>query len=221
MTTLTSGTDLGTEAILGAALAASQSLVYRSGLGYSLAMRLLYGRHYGARHRAIAELVAPHSTVLELCCGPGTLYLGHLRDRVDGYLGLDLNERFVQRLRARGVAAERWDLAADRPLPVADFVLKQASLYHFLPEPRPVVDRMRAAARREVVISEPVRNLATSRVAPVARLAARGTSPGDRHHAERFTDASLEALMAGYGEAVRRSLLLPGGRERVYVLAGA
>ena len=85
----------------------STSLVYRSALGYELLMRALYGRHYAARMRAVAEQVPPGASVLELCCGPGTLYLRHLRSRAGGYIGVDVNPGFVARLKARGVDARR------------------------------------------------------------------------------------------------------------------
>ncbi len=38
----------------------------------------------------------------------------------------------------------------------------QASLYHFLPDAHEIVERMLAAAGRRVIVSEPVRNLASS-----------------------------------------------------------
>ena len=110
-------------------------------------MAVLYGRYYRARSRSVAELVPRGASVLELCCGPGTLYLGHLRAKGVRYRGLDLNPAFVAALRRRGADAEVRDVGAAEPLPPADVVLIQASLYHFLPDARAVVDRMRAAAR--------------------------------------------------------------------------
>ena len=41
---------------------------------YESLMLALYGRHYAARFRAIAELIPAGSSVLELCCGPGILF---------------------------------------------------------------------------------------------------------------------------------------------------
>ena len=52
----------------------STSLIYRSATGYELLMRALYGRHYADRMRAVADEVPAGSSVLELCCGPATLY---------------------------------------------------------------------------------------------------------------------------------------------------
>ncbi len=197
------------------------SLVYRSAAGYELLMRVLYGRHYAARMQAVANQVPGGATVLECCCGPGTLYLRHLRGRTSGYMGIDVNQRFVDRLRRRGVDARRLDLAAEGvELPPADVVILQASLYQFLPHAERILERMLAAAGERVIVSEPVRNLASSRVAPIARLGARATDPGVGGHDQRFTEESLAALMARYRERVLTSFPIPGGREMVYVLAG-
>jgi SAM-dependent methyltransferase len=198
------------------------SLVYRSAAGYELLMRLLYGRHYAARMRAVAGQVPEGASVLECCCGPGTLYLRHLRGRTSGYVGIDVNERFVARLRRRGVDARRLDLAAgDDPLPAADVVVLQASLYHFLPDGEGILDRMLTAAREKVIVSEPVRNLTSSNVALIAWLGARAADPGVGGHAQRFTEESLEALMARYRERILKAFPIPGGREMVYVLAAS
>lgn len=183
-------------------------------------MRVLYGRYYGTRDAAVAACVPYGASVLELCCGPGRLYRNELRGRVGAYMALDYNAGFVDWLRPRGVDARLADVAT-ADLPVADVVLMQASLYHFLPDAEPMVRRMLTAARERVVISEPVRNLAQSRVPLVARLAAKGAATAGGAQAPRFDEASLAALMERFGESVLTSQPIAGGRERLYVLAGA
>lgn len=79
---------------------------------------------------------------------------------------------------------------------------------------------MIAAARSATIIAEPVRNLATSRLAPVAQVGRRFTDPGSGEQEYRFDEDSLDALMAGYRHRIRDSFLIPGGREKVFVLAG-
>lgn len=198
----------------------STSLIYRSAAGYELLMRALYGRHYSDRMRAVAEQVPDGASVLELCCGPGTMYMRHLRGRTSGYVGVDVNAGYVERLRRRGVDARRLDLATgEEPLPGADVVILQASLYHFLPQPERIIDRMLTAAGDRVIVSEPVRNLASSEVPVIARLGRRGADPGVGGHAQRFTEATLDDLMARYRERILRSFPIPGGREWVYVLS--
>jgi SAM-dependent methyltransferase len=198
----------------------STSLIYRSSVGYEFLMRALYGRNYRARMRTVADEVPPGSDVLELCCGPGTLYLRHLRGRARAYVGLDVNEGFVDGLRRRGVDARLLDLSREQSLPGADVVIIQASLYHFLPRADRVIDRMLAAARDRVIVSEPVRNLATSAIPGIALLGRRGADPGVGDHAQRFDERSLAALMEDYRDRIVSEFAIPGGRERVYVLAG-
>ncbi|HWF52387.1 MAG TPA: class I SAM-dependent methyltransferase [Solirubrobacteraceae bacterium] len=196
------------------------SLVYRSARGYELLMRVLYGRHYAARMRAVAEQVPPGASVLELCCGPGTLYRRYLSARAGAYIGVDVNQGFVEALRRRGVDARRIDLAdPSGPLPAADVAIMQASLYHFLPDAAAIVDRMLAAARDRVIVSEPVRNLATSDLPGVALLGRRAADPGVGGHAHRFTEETLDELMARYRERTLTAFPTPGGREKVYVLS--
>jgi SAM-dependent methyltransferase len=196
----------------------STSLIYRSATGYGLVMRALYGRHYGARDRAIAERIPPHSSVLDLCCGPATLYTGHLSKLGVRYTGLDINERLLANVTKQGGLGLRWDLHSPDPLPRAEYVVMQASLYHFLPDPRPVLDRMLAAADRLVIVAEPVRNLATSDSPLVAMVGRRMTDPGSGEHAGRFTEATLDALFADDRYDVVESQLIAGGREKLYAL---
>lgn len=195
------------------------SLIYRNSRGYELVMQALYGRHYEERMRAVAGQVPEGSSVLELCCGPGTLYARHLRSRVSSYMGLDVNERFIERLRQAGADAERIDLAADtRQLPEADVVIMQASLYHFLPDAEGIVERMITAARNIVIVSEPIRNLASSDLPVVGALGRRAANPGVGGHARRFTETTLDLLMQRYPSRLLKTFLIPGGREKVYVL---
>src|SRR2546421_6139894 len=150
--------------------ALSTSLIYRSAAGYELLMRTLYGRHYAARLRAVADRVPPGASVLELCPGPGALYQRHLRSSNPDYVALDINDRFVARLRRLGAQAHHRDLSRPEPLPTADVTIIQASLYHFLPSADELVDRMLAAAGLRVIIAEPIRNLASSGVPLVAGI---------------------------------------------------
>ena len=171
--------------------------------------------------RAVAGQVPEGSSVLELCCGPGTLYTRHLRKRVARYIGLDINERFVERLRQAGADARKVDLDADgRQLPEADVVIMQASLYHFLPDAEPIVEQMIQAARDRVIVSEPIRNLASSEIPLIGALGRRAANPGVGGHNRRFTEATFDQLMQGYRPRLLSSFLIPGGREKVYVLDG-
>ena len=198
----------------------STSLIYRSSSLYELAMLALYGRHYGSRYRAIAELIPNGSNVLDLCCGPALLYHRYLRQKSVHYTGLDVNARFIERLIRRDAAGQVWDLTSDKPLPKADYVVMQASLYHFLPDPAPVVNRMLSAARRQVIIAEPIRNWSSSNSQLLALAGKLLTNPGRGNYSQRFNEASLDQLFKRYVSSVQQSYAIAGGREKMYVLAG-
>ena len=193
-------------------------LIYRHTLIYESAMFVLYGRHYFSRYRAIADLVAPRTSVLDVCCGPAILYDRYLRHKPVDYLGLDINAGFIKRLIRRGGRGTVWDLRRDEPLPRADYVIMQASLYHFLPDPRPVLNRMVEAACNQVIIAEPVRNLAQTRWPALASFARVLTDAGTGRQPRRFTERSLDELLAGLSLPVRRAFLISGGREKIYVI---
>jgi SAM-dependent methyltransferase len=178
----------------------------------------LYRRHYSARYRAIAALIPDGSSVLDLCCGPAILYTRYLRRRQVSYTGLDLSEPFIARLNERGGCGLVWNLREDAPLPQADYVVMQASLCHFLPDPVPVLDRMLQAARLRVIVAEPIRNMASSGTRLIAAIGRRFTDPGDGHSAQRFTEETLDSLFAGYSPLIADAFYVPGKREKVYLL---
>jgi SAM-dependent methyltransferase len=194
------------------------SLVYRSSLVYETVMLALYGRHYSSRYRTIADLIPAGSEVLDVCCGPANLYQRYLRKKSVRYRGLDISDRFINRLLTSGADGQVWDLHSEKDLPAADYVLMQASLYHFIPDPSPIVDRMLRAARRQVIIAEPIRNLADSGVPVLSALARRATDPGLGRQPHRFTQSTLDAFFSRYSNRISKSFLIPGGREKVYVL---
>ena len=193
-----------------------ESLIYRTSIGYELVMLVLYRWHYAGRYQAVADLIPAGAEVMELCCGPGILYRRYLRHKGVQYLGLDVNEKFIRNLIRRGIAAERWDLRSDRPLPSAGYVIMQASLYHFLPDAGDMLARMVNAAREAVIIAEPIHNLTSSRWPVVAYLSGKLTDPGGATAGSRFVEKTLDELAERQGALLRQAFLAPGGREKIY-----
>jgi hypothetical protein len=113
------------------------------------------------------------------------------------------------------------DLNEDQPLPRADYVVMQASLYHFLPNPVPMVDRMLESAARQVIIAEPIVNLSDSRIPLLSAFSRRFTDAGSGAENHRFNEQSLDAFFHPYQSRIIKSFKIPGGREKVYVLNGA
>ncbi len=78
------------------------SVIYSKAFIYEAVMRVLYGRAYDERFRSLADLIAEGSSVLDVCCGPGTLFRRYLRVKGVHYTGLDINRHFIERLVAEG-----------------------------------------------------------------------------------------------------------------------
>ena len=194
------------------------TVLYKSALLYELLMVILYGRHYSGRYKVIADMIPAQSSVLDLCCGPAVLYHRYLHQKSVAYTGLDLSETFIKHLSARGGQGQVWDLRESAALPGADYVVMQASLYQFLPDPQPIVDRMLRAARRKVILAEPVRNITSSKLAPLAFLGRHFTDPGDGQSAHRFTEDTLDRFFSRYASRLNMAFSIPGGREKVIVL---
>jgi SAM-dependent methyltransferase len=117
-------------------------------------MATLYGRHYTERYQILASLVDPTSSVLDICCGPGILYGRYLRAKNISYTGLDLNPVFIKQVIDYGATGKVQDVRTIDAFPEADFVIMQASLYHFLPDAVPILKRMLIAAKRALIVAE-------------------------------------------------------------------
>ncbi len=180
-------------------------------------MLALYGRHYFARYEAIANLVEPYSTVLDLCCGPAILYRRYLRHKGVSYTGFDTNELYIRKVVQAGGHGEIRDLRNDEDLPAHDYVIMQASLYHFLPHPQLVLRRMMTAAKRALIIAEPVRNLANSKSRLARRLSGLMTNAGQGNEACRFDEASLDRVFAELNWRAQYTTFISGEREKIYV----
>jgi hypothetical protein len=201
-------------------MSARVSLVYAHPWLYQGLMRALYGRGFDARYRAIAQWIEPGSEVFEACAGDGHLYERYLRSKGIRYAGGDINDVFLRHARRRNLPIVALDLLVD-PIPVADYVVIQASLYQFIPGHARVIERLLCSARRALIVAEPVVNLASSSSSWVRWLAQRSANPGNGHKAARFDEASLDvALRSDFGDRIESSATIAGGRERLYRLRG-
>ncbi|MCC7137727.1 MAG: class I SAM-dependent methyltransferase [Planctomycetes bacterium] len=188
------------------------SLVYRHPRVYRGVLALLYRDALAQRERFVAAHVPPGSTVVDVCCGDGGI-----RRRLRGvrYVGVDVSPVFVDALARAGVEAVRLDVAREDP-PEGDVVLLLGALYQFLPDADAVVERLRRAARRHVVLAEPHRNLAQSRNPLLRAIARRATDPGVASSTARFDGPTLRALLERHGARE----VLETRKELVAVLPG-
>ena len=191
--------------------------IYQVPALYRLLMRLGYGPDYAARYALVADRIGEPDDVLEVCCGHLGLYR-HLRHRglVRSYVGLEQAPAMLRLARRGGVDVRAFDVRAGDALPAAGTVIMQASLYQFHDLADTLLPRLWAAARRRLVIAEPVRNLSQSR-SRVARWAARALTrtPDGRIRTFRYTEATLFELYRRCNVPVSRVDRTPGGREIV------
>ncbi len=188
-----------------------QSPLYWNPHFYAAAMQLLYGRQYAARYEDLARLIPEKSRVLDVCMGDARLYTGFLKRKKIDYLGLDINPAFIRHARRRGIPAQEFDLRRD-PLPASDYVILQGSLYQFIPHEHAILEKLLAAARHTLIISEPVRNLGASRNRVVAWVARKATTTRQGRAEHRFHPRRLHSLFAEYHQ-LEHVLSVAGQRE--------
>jgi Methionine biosynthesis protein MetW len=196
-------------------------LIYKNTALYSLVNRALYGRHHATRYRVIADLIPAQSTVVDLCCGPATLYHRFLKEKSVHYTGLDISPFFIRALNERGGLGLLWDVRSGKALPDADYLVIQGSLYFFLPDPSSLIERMLAAATKQVIIAEPVRNLSTGRFQFISNIAMELGGAVRGNHPVRFTEQTLDKFFERYSSKLTRAFKIPGDRDKVYVLEKA
>ena len=191
------------------------SIIYKSHTLYSVLMRILYGKYFLDRYRDLKSYIPIGDTVLDVCSGDCNLYHFAIKGR-NQYTGVDLN---ISRLKKnKNVNQKQIDIIID-PLPEADIIILQGSLYQFLPNQKMIIDKLLFNAKKKVIISEPIINLANSKNSFIAYLAKHTVNPGTGHKTKRFTKQSLDNLFqSNYKKIIESRFFIAGGRDLVYVL---
>lgn len=190
-----------------------KSPIYWSAPLYDRLIQLLFGRRHEQAYVDVAQQIPEGSSVVDLCSGTGKMYRDHLRSRGCRYLGLDFNGHFVMRARRSGVPTQFFNVLSDT-IPPADYIVMMSSLYHFRRRAGDVLERMKAAARRAVIISEPVDNL-SHHDSFLGRLAPHFTNPGVGEYDHRYSIAELRALTSAHGATA--FIHHPGDRNAIAV----
>lgn len=178
-----------------------KSPIYWTTWTYDLALTLSRGNGYKKIFADVARLIEPGSSVVDLCCGTARLYRDFLKDKGCAYTAFDFNGHFVKALRKKGIDARQADLLALASLPSADYVVMCSSFMHFHGSQEKMLEKMRRAARRAVIISEPIQNMSQHRVTWIARLANKLTNPGVGRFDFRFNLESFRAFGERHGAA--------------------
>ena len=74
-------------------------------------------------------------------------------------------------------------------------------------------------ARKQVIVTEPVRNLSDSSIALVAWIAKRSANPGTGHKSARFNLESAQSFFhSNYDDLIVKECLIAGNQELLVVL---
>jgi glycosyltransferase involved in cell wall biosynthesis len=191
-----------------------KSPIYWSAIVYDLVMRLLYSGSYHREQAEVATLIPSEVSVVDVCCGTARLYRDFLQEKHCQYLGLDCNGHFVMAARKRGINVKLFNLLAEE-VPAADYVVMCSSFYHFHGRQEEIVSKLLGAARRALIISEPVHNLSSSAVPLLGCVANWLTNPGVgaydyRFNLEQFRDFTVKS-------GVSKFIHSPGKRNAIAV----
>ena len=176
-------------------------------------MRQLYGKGIEARNAEIVSRIHKGETVLELCCGDGTL--GEQIVAAGGmWRGMDASGALVGIAKRRGLDAAQKNVEVEE-WGTADVIVLIASLYQF-PNPEGLIKRMKTAAKRLVLIAEPVNNL-TPLEGGARRVAGMVVDAGFGPRPERFNEERVRGIFGQLGAT--EIVEVANGRERLGVFA--
>ncbi len=170
-----------------------RSIIYSNTKLYNLTMRLLYLGSYQERFNKIASEVGFGESVLELCFGDLYLFENYLKTKNIKYLGFDINPNFISHAEKKKANVILADIMIE-PFPIVDTVIMQSSMYQFINDDEKLLKRMFEAARKKVIVAEPVRNLAQSKNKIISFLAKNFVNAGTGQNGLRYEKESFFLL---------------------------
>jgi trans-aconitate methyltransferase len=168
-------------------------LVYWHPMTYRFIERMLYGRSYRRHYEALSREIGGLN-VLELCCGDCQI-VDYLKG--NRYNGLDINPRFVNHARRRGLNVSLQDVSVAK-LPEAECILINNSLYQFYPHHGQLIRKALESAQKKLIISEPVVNLTSPKNRIISFITKRTTWVGDKSSVKRFNREEMEEIFREY-----------------------
>jgi len=168
-------------------------LAYWHPVTYRFIEKVLYGRSYRRHYEALSREIGDLS-LLELCCGDCQI-VDYLKGTT--YQGLDINPRFVDHARKRGLKVSLQDVMVSE-IPEAQCILIHNSLYQFYPQHEKLIRRALESAQKKLIISEPVINLASSKNRIVSFIAKRVTRVGEDSSSKRFNWREMEEIFGKF-----------------------
>ena len=92
-------------------------------------------------------------------------------------------------------------------------------MYQFIPNHKKIVDKLIGMASSKVIISEPIKNISSSKIPLISTLARYAGNPGTGHSKLRFNKETFEDFFyKNYSQIIEKIELHSGGRELLVVL---
>ncbi|MGC9328853.1 MAG: hypothetical protein ACP5I1_14555 [Candidatus Hinthialibacter sp.] len=177
---------------------------------YEVVMRVLYRERYLERIQSVGGLIEEGVSVADVCAGDCSLYRYGLENKRVEYRAYDLNPRFVAWAKKRGIFIQQVDYRQE-DIPPADVVVMMSSLYQFIPHERIILGKLTQSAKRRVILTEPVQNVAQSANPLIRRFAQWAARVEDHPCAQRFDEKTLRALLEDFHfQSIKP---IAGGRE--------
>ena len=164
-------------------------LAYWHPVTYRFIEKILYGRSYRRHYQALSKEIG-RLGVLELCCGDCQI-VDYLKG--NAYQGLDVNPRFVDHAKKRGLNVSLQDVIVSE-LPKAECIIIHNSLYQFYPHHTKLIQKALESAQKKLIISEPVINLASSENKVISFIARKVTRVGEDSSSKRFNRGEMEEI---------------------------
>jgi hypothetical protein len=194
-----------------------QSPIYWHPKLYELTMRSLYGRFYKGRYTHLEKVIPDNCSLFELCMGDLHFYEHYLKKKNINYKCADINPVFVNAAKEKGLDAFLIDFIRD-PVPSCDHILIQGSLYHSIPHHVKIIEKLLAAANKQLIISESVKNISNSKNPLAASLAGFISRSKGGQSKIKFTKETLKFAFSGLEKNIVQWIEPEDSLETIIVL---
>ena len=166
-------------------------------------MNVLYLGKYRQRFTDVIKLISTDDkSVIELCFGDILIAQYCKRKDID-WIGIDINDYFVQYANKMGFKAFADDLVKTKEIKSSDVCIMIGSLYHFNNDIELVLSKMLQAAPK-IIISEPIVNLSSSK-GWLGTLSKKLTNAGKGEENFRFNKESIINTLDKYSTLLKFS----------------
>ena len=193
-----------------------KSILYWHPNIYNFLVRLMYKTSFNERYTTINNLITDNSSVVDVCCGDSYLY-SYLKNKNINYLGLDFNPTFINISKRKGIKARLFNIYED-PIPHADYIIIQTSLYQFIPNHDQILKKLYQAADKYLIITETMKSYGGSKNKFFSKIGKYLNNPGDGIKENRFSLITFKKAMEPFQEKIENEFFIKGNIDYVVVI---